>query len=285
MSSASAVQIFQTLASALLVIAMMAGLGLRLRPAEMLGLLRRPLLLVVTVIVNIVVVPGLTWLLARGLGLGPEITLGLILCAAAPGGPVAALYTNTARTDPALAGGMVIALPAIGLLTTPVTITLLTELPGADTTIPVLPMLATLIVFQALPFALAMRVRERRPALAERAAPILGHIANVILGAFIVGMLAFKHEVMFGISGPTWLALVGATLGALVVGYLAALPRPDEARSGSLIAASRNIGVGIMLSSTFVGSTIVDATVLTYGLVAFVIPLALSLWWRRRTLA
>ncbi len=94
-------------------------------------------------------------------------------------------------------------------------------------------------------------------------------------------MLILKGEVLLGIDGRTWLAMFGAAALALLLGYLAALPGRDRARTGAIVGISRNISVSIMLASTFFTAPVIVATVLGFGLVAFLIPLLLALVWRR----
>jgi BASS family bile acid:Na+ symporter len=276
----TAVAILQTVGSALLVVSSMLATGLRLRPSELSELRHRPKDIWWSVLVNVVLLPGLAWLATSALGLPVEVALGVLLCAAAPGGPTGALYSNTARADLAFAAGMTILLPAIGVVATPLILSLAVELPDGAS-VPVVPMVSTLIALQLAPLAAGMLVRRRNAKIADRMAPVATMVANVTLGLIVVLLSVLKGELLFGISGATYLALFGLIGGAMLLGYLGGR-EPSRARAGALVAGCRNISVSIMLASTFFVDPVVDATVLAFGLIAVIVPLGLASWWRRR---
>jgi BASS family bile acid:Na+ symporter len=281
--------LLQAIGSAALVVSLMLAIGLELDPSQLSALATRRAMLVWTTIVNVLVIPALAWAAVLVLALPSEVVIGVLLCAAAPGGPTSALYSNTARADLPLAAAMTILLPAIGVVTTPLLLSVALELPeGAS--MPVAPMIGTLIVLQLVPLALGMSVRRWRPRLAKRLAPFASGLANAILAALVIGLGILQGELMLGISGPTWAVLIGVTVAALGLGYVCAHnPRPGpnqtgkhSGRAGALVAGCRNVSVAIMLASTFFSTPVVEATVLAFGLVTFLLPLGLALWWRAR---
>ncbi|MFO7563438.1 MAG: bile acid:sodium symporter [Enhygromyxa sp.] len=271
-----AVQLF---GSALLVVSLMFAAGLQLRVADLLALRERPRVLGLAVLINIVAVPGITYALLAALALPAEVVLGLLLCIAAPGGPAAVLYVNTARADLPMTVGLTIVLPILGVFTTPLTLSLVPGLPD-DLAMPVVPVLLSLIGFQLVPLALGMLLRARRPALAERLTPYAKTTANLTLAALVVVMTALEGQLILETPARVWLAMIGSGGAAIGLGYLAALPGRGSARAGAIVAISRNISVSLMLASTFFVDPRVNATVLIFGLIAFVGPLGLALAWR-----
>jgi BASS family bile acid:Na+ symporter len=274
------VAILQTAGSALLVVSSMLATGLRLRPHELSDLRHRPKEIAWSVLVNVVLLPTLAWLAAWGLALPVEVALGVLLCAAAPGGPTGALYSNTARADLPFAAGMTILLPAIGVVATPLILSIAVDLPDGAS-MPVGPMVGTLISLQLAPLAIGMLVRRRNAALADRLAPAATMLANVTLALIVVMLLVLKGQLLLGISSATYAALFGLIGIAMLLGYLGERERAS-ARAGALVAGCRNISVSIMLASTFFIDPVVDATVLAFGFLAVVVPLGLASWWRRR---
>lgn len=283
--------VLQTVGSAALVVSLMFAIGLKLQRTQLTELITRRAMLAWSVLVNILLIPALAWAAAGALGLPAPVRIGVMLCAAAPGGPTSALYSTTARADLAQAAGMTILLPAIGVLSTPLILSFAVDLP-AGARVPVAPMIATLITFQIIPLAAGMAIRRRQPKLADKLAPYASAVANAILGVLVVGLSVTKGKLMLGISGPTWAVLVGVTLLALGLGYLSGRSsgrdvklrepgrRRDSGRAGALVAACRNVSVAIMLASTFFTDAVVDVTVLTFGFVTFSLPLGLALCWR-----
>jgi predicted Na+-dependent transporter len=131
------------------------------------------------------------------------------------------------------------------------------------------------------PLAAGMFVRRRNAVLADRLAPAATRLANATLGLLVVMLLVLKGELLLGISGATYVALFGLIGAALLLGYLGERRDPASARAGALVAGCRNISVSIMLASTFFVDPVIDATVLAFGFLAVVMPLALASWWRR----
>jgi BASS family bile acid:Na+ symporter len=271
----------QLIGSALLVVSLMLAAGLQLRGADLLALRERPRVLALALLVNLAVVPGITWVLAAACALPPPVLLGLLLCAAAPGGPVAVLYVDTAKADLPLTVGLTIVLPILGVITTPLCLAWVPNLP-ADVAIPVLPMVLSLIGFQLLPLAIGMLLRRRAPSLAARLVPYAKTTANLTLVLLVVVMLVLEGDVLRETSALAWLTMLASTVAALGFGYLAALPHRDSARAGAIVALSRNLSVSLMLASVFFPDPLVNATVLTFGLVAFATPLLLAFSWRPR---
>jgi BASS family bile acid:Na+ symporter len=251
------VAILQTAGSALLVVSSMLATGLRLRPHELSDLRHRPKEIAWSVLVNVVLLPTLAWLAAWGLALPVEVALGVLLCAAAPGGPTGALYSNTARADLPFAAGMTILLPTIGVVATPLILSIAVDLPDGAS-MPVGPMVGTLISLQLAPLAIGMLVRRRNAALADRLAPAATMLANVTLALIVVMLLVLKGQLLLGISSATYAALFGLIGIAMLLGYLGERERAS-ARAGALVAGCRNISVSIMLASTFFIDPVVAA--------------------------
>lgn len=274
--------VLQTIGSIALVVSLMLATGLRIEVHELAELRQRPGSLAWAMVLNVLLLPALAWMCAQLLELDPRVAIGVMLCAAAPGGPTSALYSNTARADLPFAAAMTILLPAIGVVTTPLILSLAVELPaGAE--VPLLPMIGSLIAMQVVPLSLGMFVRRRWPRLAARLVPWAAGLANAVLAGLVVMLTALKGDLMLEISGPTWLALLGLTVLALLLGGAADRSRPASARAGALVAACRNVSVAIMLASVYFADPVTDATVLTFGFVTFTIPLALASFWRSRS--
>ncbi len=268
----------QAVASLALVVTLMVSMGLRLRPSDLLALGQRPWLLAWAALVNFVAVPAVAWGLVVGLELEAMVGVGVMICAAAPGGPVAALYANLARADLPLTVGLTVVLPAVAIVTTPLTLSLTIALPDGE--LPVVSMLGTLVGSQFVPLLLGMLVRHLREALAVRLAPLLTRAANLLLLGIIVLFTAIKGDVLLTGTAATWVAVTAVAVTALLLGHGVGFER-DRARAGALVCVTRNVAVAIMLASTFFTDPRVDATVLNFGLAEFVLPIAVALWWRR----
>lgn len=271
----------QAIASALMVVIMMLAAGFKLELGQLRAVTQHRGLLTKSIVVNLVGVPLLAWAAVQALDLPGPVGVGILLVAAAPGGATAALYATQARSDLPQAVAMTLLLPAIGLLTTPATVTL-----AADLDVPAGPLAlkiaGALLFTQLLPLGIGMLTRAYKPALAAKLAAPSTAVANLLLAAITVLLLVLKGKVLLEIQSRTWLAMGGLSALALALGYGAGLPKVASARSAAIVAVTRNVAVAILLASTAFSDPVVDATVLSYALLVVLAPLGISLWWKRR---
>lgn len=221
----------------------MLGLGLSLRLEDFTRLRQHPRAVVLALVLQMLVLPGLCWLLIRVSGLPPPYAIGLMLLAASPGGVSANLFSH-------LFGGHValnISLTAINTVLSMISLPLLTQwaIRAFADDPRVLPMQTGKVVEVVLlvigPVALGMLLAGRWPALAARLERPFKAFSALVLGGF--AMLAIVREwerlleSALSLGGVVLLFNV-LSLGAGFFGSrLAGLPRPMA------IAISYEIGI------------------------------------------
>ena len=80
----------------------MLGLGLSLTLDDFRRVARYPRAVLIGLLLQSVLLPGVAFAIAIALKLSPPLAIGLMLLAAAPGGPTANIYSHLARGDVAL---------------------------------------------------------------------------------------------------------------------------------------------------------------------------------------
>ncbi|MBL4684826.1 MAG: bile acid:sodium symporter, partial [Nannocystaceae bacterium] len=211
----------QTLGVQALVVAMMVALGLDLSTADIVEGLRHRRAVAALVVVNVVVIPVLAWVFIEFAGFSTGLTVDLLLTAVSPGGPTGPLFTRMARGDVGFGVGVMILLGAVGLVSAPLSMTLLLDRSGGGALL--WPMLQTLLLFQVAPLCAAMAVRRVVPKLAATVSRPATLIANGLLLAVIVGLLATRGHLLFS-SG---LALHAFAVGFVLVSAGAAMLGAD----------------------------------------------------------
>ena len=148
---------------------LLAAVGMRLTVTQVVIALRRGGLgLVVTA--NFVVVPILVLAATKLCGFGSEITIGMILLAAAPFAPVVPVFARMARADLALAAGLTALFPLLSVILTPfVCEMMLTQVAHAasvrfNVSKALLVLLATIVV----PLCLGLLVKHVSPLFVRR---------------------------------------------------------------------------------------------------------------------
>jgi len=256
---------------------MMIAVGLELDPADLLAGLRRRGHVAAMLVVNLLVFPAVTWLAATAAGLTPGFAAGLLLCAAAPGGPTGPLFTKISKGDLGFATASMALLGFVGLLSAPATMTLVLG-EGGDGIAG--PMFRTLALFQILPLVAAMVARRAAPTLAARVAGPVGIVANLLLLGVIIGLLYARGELLFSADVGVQAMLIG--LLALPLAPAALAPDPTgRVRAAGLVTAVRNLTVALLLSGRFFPDPETDVAILVWAFWMMLLPAAVS-WLRGR---
>ena len=243
---------------------MMISLGMTLRWADFRRLGSAPSAVLVGLLGQVVLLPGLAFAIAHGLELAPVHAIGLVLIAACPGGVVSNALTQLARGDVALSISLTAASSLVSFLTLPLVISLALRAFGA-TVAPVELSLAelagTLFGTTALPVALGMLVLQRRPQLAGRLHRPLLAASTGILMLLIAGLFAslatsggeLSIGALFRRVTPAIVALIGS---AMAIGYFAGRQLGlggAVARTLGLEIGIQNVNMALVVAPSFLG--------------------------------
>lgn len=152
----------QQMIIALLVVVMMFGIGLRTTAADFREVTLHRARVALALAVNLTIVPLVAVFSCRVASLPAAVTVGLILCAASPGGPTGPLFAAQAGGHLAIAVTLMVLLSAVAVVTAPLTAALaLDSVAQTDIHDLLLPMVGTLLVFQLAPLAAGSAIRWR----------------------------------------------------------------------------------------------------------------------------
>jgi BASS family bile acid:Na+ symporter len=200
--------------AALLAVIMFA-LGVTLTPADFGRILARPAP-VAAGVVHYLVMPAAAWAIAHALGMGTELTTGMVLVGSVASGTSSTLMVYIAGGDVALSVTIATASTLVGLVATPLLVRLYVD---AAVPVDVAGLLASLVEIVAAPVALGLALNGLAPRLVgrfERALPAVSMLAILlIIGAVVAGSGASIAAV-----GPLVLLAVVLHNGAgLACGY------------------------------------------------------------------
>ena len=266
-------------------IAALSGLlltvGLRLRWAEVADALKRSHLSLVLA-VNFVGVPLLTVGTAWAFQLSRDVTIGMLLLAAAPFAPVVPVFARMARADLALAAGLTALFPFLSALLTPlVCMTSLKAVPGTEELrFDFLSVLGVLAATITLPLAAGVVVNHCRPVLAKiilRPVEVLSEAVGALSLAFVT-VVEFKSVLATG--WKPLLAMVVVSELAFFAGYAVGGSTIGARRVVALGTSNRNIALAVLVAlNSFAGTPVVGAVVAN-GLVLILRGLLHVAWWR-----
>ena len=230
---------------------------------------------IIALAANFVLIPALAFGLTTLLATPSPVTVGVILCAVAPAGSSGAMLTMHARGDNGLAVSLSVALKLLSLVLTP---PLLQLLVGARVQVPIGPIVTTLLLYQLVPLALGMVMRNRLGRLAKWP----GRIATACFAVLVVGLTATQGDQIL-VNGWVTIAIIAvcvlASLGSAWLVPGAAIP---QRAAFALTAAIRNLSLALLLAAQHFPDRATTLAILTYSLLMFVAAVPLALWWGRR---
>jgi BASS family bile acid:Na+ symporter len=268
--------VFSLLLPAALIL-IMFGLGLSLRIADFAVAVLNPKPLIVALLCQVVLLPIVCFALVVVSGLSPALAMGMMLLAASPGGSSAIIYTHLANGDTALSITLNVVNTAISLVTLPLVAKFsMLYFYGSEVEIPLtLDKFAQLILLAALPAALGIAFRNRRPSAAER----LERPVKVFAIAFLVGVIFYAVVTQFDVI-VKWAPVVGLiglifNLCSLGVGY--SIPMVFGLHPRQAIAIAMDIGVHnaafvitLAMSEYFLNNAEMAVPPAIYALIAYV---------------
>jgi bile acid:Na+ symporter, BASS family len=227
----------------------MFGMGLTLKAEDFKDVFRHPIKVLIGVLAQFIIMPGLAWLLCQALQLPPEIAVGVILVGCCPGGTASNVMTWLARGDLALS----VAITSVTTLMAPiVTPTLIWLLASAWLPVNFGAMFSSIIQMVVLPIILGLVVQRLLGARTRYLVDVLPLI-SVISIVTIVSAVVAASQGKIAESGLLIMAVVvlhnslGLTLG-FVIGKLFKLPLA-QCKTLSIEVGMQNSGLGAALAT------------------------------------
>ncbi len=261
------------------------AIGLVSRVDDTLFLLRRPKLLLRSVVAINVVMPIVAAATAWIFDLPEAVEMSLVALAVSPVPPVLPKKQVKAHGEPSYAIGLLVGAALVAILFVPVAVELVGlvfQLPVQMSPWPV----AKLVFATALaPLLAGVIVRRLMPALAAQFARPVGHIANIVLVLCFLAVLVTALPAiadLFG-SGAFWAVAAFVAIG-LAVGHGLGGPDPQNRTVLALATATRHPGVAMAITSAnFPGYREVLPAFLLYLLVGAVLAIPYVMWRKRTT--
>jgi BASS family bile acid:Na+ symporter len=255
--------------------------GLRLGWAEVAKAMKRchlPLVLSV----NFVFVPLLAVATSSALHLGRDVTIGMILLAAAPFAPVVPVFARMARADLALAAGLTALFPFLSALLTPLVCTAsLKVLPRTEgLRFDFLGVLGVLVATITLPLATGVAVNHWKPVLANKVLRPIEMLSEAIGALSLAFVTAVEFKTVLATGWKPLLAMALVSELSLLAGYAVGGSTTGARRVLALGTSNRNIALAVLVAiNSFAGTPVVGAVVAN-GLLLILLGLLHVAWWR-----
>jgi BASS family bile acid:Na+ symporter len=246
------------LAVPLLTFLLLLAVGLDLTPVDFERVRRQPRVLAAGLVGPVLVLPPLALLLVVLCRPSSDLQTGLLLVASCPIGGISSTYTYLARASTALSVTLTACSSLLAVVTIPILALAFEAAFGQPMGfgVPLPLMVAQLLLMLALPVALGMLVRFRRPALASRSQPYVRALSFAGISALILLIVASDPAVfMHGLRDTVSLAamfVVASLLAGWLIGAGIRASRPDRFTLAAEFA-TRNIAVAAAIALTLAG--------------------------------
>jgi len=246
----------------------MFALGLGLTGADFLRVIKQPKDFFVGAISQIILLPIIAFILVKVWPISPELAIGVMIIAAAPGGVTSNILTSFARGDVALSISLTAVISLLSVLTVPFIIVTSLGLLGSENVaqnISLTSMAISMFLIVTVPVILGMVFRRFASNAAIKFEPIAKKISIVLFVIVLLGaILAEKDNVVSYFADAGLITLALNVIMMIVAFYVAKLLATGNAQK-KCIAIECGLQNGTL--AIFVGTTL-------FGGGAFVIPAA-----------
>ena len=257
---------------ALAFIMLSLGLGLTLR--DFARVAKQPRDFLVGAVSQVVLLPAVAFGLVSIWPLAPELALGVMIIAAAPGGVTSNLLTAFGRGDVALSISLTAVLSLLSVVTVPfIVVFSYTHFVGGDLgDVSVAGTALGVFVIVALPVLVGLAVRRFAEGFAMRVQPTARRISALLFVLVLAAAIYQEHEnalEYMGQSGPVTAVLnvVMMALAYVLARFLASGPRQRIAIS--IECGVQNGTLAIAVATLLFGGGLAVVPAATYSLIMF----------------
>jgi BASS family bile acid:Na+ symporter len=252
----------------------MTGLGLSLTLADFRRIFLYPKAMLIGLLCQMALLPIICYFIAKAFQLPPEMAVGLMLLAAAPGGPSANLYSHMAKGDVALN----VSLTALNSLFSVLSIAFwvnfsMVQFLAIDTYVPMqFGKVLEVCYIVILPVGVGMLIRFRYPSFSSRLEKPF-KVASAIFLATIILLAGWKERAhLWQDVEIVGLAALLFNVACLSLGYF--IPRLFRLSKKQAIAIGMEIGIhngslAIYLALNVIGNPAMTIPAVVYSIIMF----------------
>ena len=205
----------------------MFALGLGLSGADFLRVIKQPKDFFVGAIIQIILLPFIAFILVKIWPISPELAIGVMIIAAAPGGVTSNILTSFARGDVALSISLTAIISLLSVITVPFIIVTSLGLLGSENVaqnISLTSMAISMFLIVTVPVIIGMMFRRFASNAAIKLESIAKKISIVLFTIVLLGaILAEKDNIVSYFADAGLITLVLNAIMMIVAFYVAKL--------------------------------------------------------------
>ena len=253
----------------------MFALGLGLTGADFLRVLKQPKDFLVGAISQIILLPIIAFILIKIWPISPELAIGVMIIAAAPGGVTSNILTSFAKGDVALSVSLTAIISLLSVITVPfiiITSLNLLDLNNVSQNISLTNMALSMFLIVTLPVILGMIIKKILSNFVLSFEPIAKKISIFLFVLVLIGaILAERNNVIAYFAQAGLITLVLNVVMMIVAFYAAQLLGSGVAQKKCIAieCGLQNGTLAIFVATTLFGGGIYLIPAATYSLIMF----------------
>ena len=253
----------------------MFALGLGLTGADFLRVLKQPKDFLVGTISQVILLPIIAFILIKIWPISPELAIGVMIIAAAPGGVTSNILTSFAKGDVALSVSLTAIISLLSVITVPfiiITSLNILDLNNVPQNISLTDMALSMFLIVTLPVILGMIIKKILSNFALSFEPIAKKISIFLFILVLIGaILAERNNVIAYFAQAGLITLVLNVVMMIVAFYVAQLLGTGVAQKKCIAieCGLQNGTLAIFVATTLFGGGVYLIPAATYSLIMF----------------
>ena len=250
-------------------------LGLGLTGADLLRVIKQPRDFFVGAFSQIILLPIIAFILVKIWSIAPELAIGVMIIAAAPGGVTSNLLTSFAKGDVALSISLTAIISLLCVITIPfIVLTSVELLGGSDITqdISLFSMSRDMFLIVTVPVILGMLLRQFSSGVALKLEPIAKKASIILFVLVLLGAIAAERENVISYFAQAGLITLILNVVMMIVAYYVAQFLASGTRQKKCITIEcglQNGTLAIFVATSIFGGGMYVIPAATYSLIMF----------------
>jgi BASS family bile acid:Na+ symporter len=253
----------------------MFALGLGLTGNDFMRVIKQPRDFFVGTFSQIILLPIIAFILVKLWPISPELAIGVMIIAAAPGGVTSNILTSFARGDVALSISLTAIVSLLSVITVPfiiLTSVILIENSSLDLNISLTNMAISMFLIVTVPVIIGMIFRKIASNVATKFEPIAKKISTLLFVIVLLGaILAEKDNVVSYFAQAGLITLVLNVVMMIVAYYIAQLlaSGTEQKKCITIECGLQNGTLAIFVATSIFGGGMYVIPAATYSLIMF----------------
>ena len=260
------------------------GFGLRATIEDVLYVVRRPRILVISLVSMFIVMPFIALVLALVVAPPTVALVALVTLALSPVPPTLLGKEHDAGGRASYGLGLTVTVSILSIVLIPALVVFLGSLTENPFNVGFAAVARQVLLAVVLPLAAGMLVRAFLPRLAERVEKPFALVAKVVLLAAVAFVLiAAFPQFLSVLTAGTVVAFVAFTVLGLAFGHIMAGPNPSDSRVLALASALRHPGIALAIATANFPSMQFGAVIILYLIIGTIVCIPYMKWMQKRS--